>query len=222
MRLPAKPLFRRPRNRSQVLPAAALLFILGTGSPLTALAQDEPAPAPAAAAELPGTPEHRAAAEELLKASSVEEMMTRSFDNVLNLQMRNMQGMNIPEDKKEKFAELQKRSGELIKEELSWGRIREDVISTYVETFSEDELKGLLEFYQGPLGKKLIEKQPVLMERTMKLAERQMQSLRPRLTALAGEIMGPVQPPGAEAGAGAEAPAEGAPAEQAAPAEGAQ
>lgn len=169
-----------------------------------------PAEAPKDAAAKPGTPEQRAAAEELLKSSSVEKMMTESFNNVLEGQSRQLEGMQIPDDQKAKFAEMQKRSAEIIKEELSWEKIKEDVISAYVESFTQEELKGLVDFYNSPLGKKLIEKQPELMDKTMALAETRMDALRPRMAALATEIMGPM-PGGPGAGAPGEAPAEGPP-----------
>ena len=47
-------------------------------------------------------------------------------------------------------------------------RIMELIIPIYDKYFSEDELKQLIEFYQSPLGKKMVDIMPSLMQETMK------------------------------------------------------
>lgn len=220
MRLPAQ----HPRPHP-VFPALTLALLALLSAPSHLSAQDAPPAAggdgsakPAALADpvvagqtgtaaKSGTPEQRAAAEELLKVSAVEKLMTDSFENALENQSHQLDGMDIPDDQKAKFMEMQKRSSEIIKTELSWEKIKEDVISSYVETYTPEEIKGLIEFYKTDLGKKLVEKQNMLMDKTMQIAQARMDALRPRMAALAAEIIGPM--PGGPGAGGP--PMDGAP-----------
>jgi hypothetical protein len=199
------PLF--PRRFSLVAAVTAVAF-----SPMILSAQEAPKEGekPAAAAEAPagkpGTPEQRAAADELLKLSQMDKLMTESFDSLSAAQDRSLDGMQLPDEQKAKFMEMQKRTSELIKKELNWDSIREDVITTYVETFTEQELKGMVEFYKSDIGKKWVEKQPELMQKMMIFGQERMKALRPKIAEIATEVMGPV-PGGPGAGGPAEAPA---------------
>jgi hypothetical protein len=75
-----------------------------------------------------------------------------------------------------------------LRSELSPRRaeLERDVIRVYAQAFTEQELKELLAFYKSPLGKKLIEQEPKVLDSSMalasewadKLAEEVVQKLR--------------------------------------------
>jgi hypothetical protein len=46
-----------------------------------------------------------------------------------------------------------------------------EVATLYATSFSDDELKAILAFYQSPVGKKLLERQPQVVESSMKFAQ---------------------------------------------------
>src|SRR5690348_9956715 len=46
-----------------------------------------------------------------------------------------------------------------------------DVASVYAEVFSEDELKEIIGFYQSPLGRKLLDRMPDLMQKSMQITQ---------------------------------------------------
>ena len=58
---------------------------------------------------------------------------------------------------------------DLMAHELSWDKVKDDYITLYAETFTEEELKGMLAFYRSAAGRALVRKQPELMKRTMDL-----------------------------------------------------
>jgi hypothetical protein len=49
--------------------------------------------------------------------------------------------------------------------------LQNELISLYAKTFTEKELKETLAFYKSPLGKKLIEQEPKILESSMKFAD---------------------------------------------------
>jgi uncharacterized protein len=51
------------------------------------------------------------------------------------------------------------------------GELREIVARIYASRFTEQELKDALAFYKTPLGKKLIEQEPAILDQSMKDAQ---------------------------------------------------
>ncbi len=46
-----------------------------------------------------------------------------------------------------------------------------EVATLYASSFTDDELKAILSFYQSPVGKKLLERQPQVVESSMRFAQ---------------------------------------------------
>jgi hypothetical protein len=73
--------------------------------------------------------------------------------------------------------------------EMRWDNIKEDYINLYVDVFSESELRELIRFYKTPLGQKLIEKTPLLMQRSMRIGQQKMMRVMPEIQAISREMM---------------------------------
>jgi hypothetical protein len=52
-----------------------------------------------------------------------------------------------------------------------------DIAAVYAETFSEDELRGVIAFYESPLGKKLLDRMPELMQKSMQISQDRMKPI---------------------------------------------
>lgn len=77
---------------------------------------------------------------------------------------------------------------ELTHSELSNEVFLPKVADIYADIFAADELQELLDFYRTPLGQKMLARMPEMMERSMALAQNQMQELTPRISALAQDF----------------------------------
>lgn len=76
---------------------------------------------------------------------------------------------------------MKKRIVALLDDELSWKRFEPLSINLYKETFTEEELQGMLKFYQTPAGQAVINKMPTLMQKTMVAVQGMTQDLEPQL-----------------------------------------
>jgi hypothetical protein len=65
--------------------------------------------------------------------------------------------------------------------------LKVDIASVYAEVFSEDELKEIIEFYQSPLGRKLLDRMPDLMQKSMQISQDRVKSMMPELEKLGEE-----------------------------------
>jgi hypothetical protein len=95
---------------------------------------------------------HRRAAEALLTVIEAEQDIQEDADRIReNLLRQNPQ-----------LAPHQEAVKSFITKYVNWPSLKEDVITRYVQAFTEDELKQLTKFYRSPLGQKAADKMPAL------------------------------------------------------------
>jgi len=132
----------------------------------------------------------RALAEQLLNAMEVQKTIENSFEMVKQMIPVQMKKMGVSDGATSDTAQSRMQSTmDLIMQEMSWERLKDDYIAIYAETFTEEELKGALAFYKTPVGRKFIEKQPELMRTSMEISQRQMATLLPKIQQLTREMM---------------------------------
>ncbi len=142
-----------------------------------------------------------ALAEELLNEMHMKENLERSFAMVKKMMPAQMEKImkqtagkeNEPSNGKkmtDKMTKVQDKIMDDVAEELmSWEKIKDDYITLYAETFTEEELKGVIAFYKSPAGQAFTKKQPELMKRTMELTQKRMLQWMPKIQALSKEMI---------------------------------
>lgn len=130
----------------------------------------------------------RALAEEMLKASQADAVLENMSKQVNAMFAQTVKQMNVPEERQAEAEKYQQRLNKILEEEMSWNKLKGQFIDVYVDVFSEEELKELVDFYNSPVGKKLISKMPRLMQKSMGLAQQQMQTIIPKIKALSQEM----------------------------------
>lgn len=61
--------------------------------------------------------------------------------------------------------------------------LTDEVAKLYATNFTDDELKAVLAFYQSPVGKKLLQRQPQVIDNSMKFAQTWANKLSDEVTA---------------------------------------
>jgi len=77
--------------------------------------------------------------------------------------------------------EFTRRMRPILAEELGWERLKALYSDIYREAFSQEEVDGLIAFYQSPIGRVVIEKMPIVMQRTMAETQRRMGPLTEKI-----------------------------------------
>ncbi len=78
---------------------------------------------------------------------------------------------------------------DMVRAEMDWSRLKPEVARMYMETFSQEEVDGLLAFYRTPTGQALLSKMPVLMSKLVELTQARLRELMPRVLQSATESM---------------------------------
>ena len=92
-------------------------------------------------------------ADELMSLMKMEQLLEQSIEQMLQLQIQQNPGIAPFRDIMLSYLQRQ----------MSYDRLKPDMISLYENAFTPDELQGLIDFYRTPVGQKSIEVMPGLM-----------------------------------------------------------
>jgi hypothetical protein len=118
-----------------------------------------------AAAQDEAPKSHKAAAEALLKTMDFDKQIATSVDQMVAMQIK----------ANPKMAQFKGVMTKFLKKHMSYASLKGDLVKMYTEAFTEKELKDLTAFYKTPLGKKLLQKQPALMQKGAELGAKKVQ-----------------------------------------------
>jgi len=128
----------------------------------------------------------RALAEELINITQVQEGMEEGMAAMkqMVISQTRQTAKNMGETNSESVVAMQEKMLDFITEEMSWKKIKDEYISIYADTYTEEELKGQIDFYKSPLGQALVKKQPELRKRNMEFTQKLMMQLMPKIQAM--------------------------------------
>lgn len=72
---------------------------------------------------------------------------------------------------------------QLMKDEMSWDKVHVMYVQIYRDTFTQEEIDGLVAFYKSPAGTAYIQKMPAVMQKTMGLMQTRMADMMPKMQA---------------------------------------
>lgn len=76
---------------------------------------------------------------------------------------------------------LKTKAVAVVQGELDWAKLEPMYVRLYQESFSAEEVTGLLAFYQSPAGQAVIYKMPVLMQKTMTEVGKMTSAMMPKM-----------------------------------------
>jgi hypothetical protein len=126
--------------------------------------------------------------ERLVALTHAEATMNQVFDQMKTSMASQMPPGATPEQRA-KVLELQSKILDLVKARMNWEKIRPAYVKVYSETFSDEEIDGMLAFYQSPAGRAVIEKMPLLLPKVMAMAQAQMGDLMPDIQRITRETL---------------------------------
>jgi len=113
---------------------------------------------------------------------SVNQTMQQSMRIAMKDQPQTPEQQQLLDNMSTKFATI-------FREEMTYAKLRPMYIRVYSESFTQDDVDGLIAFYRTPAGTALIEKMPVVMQRTMAEIRPMMAPMLERMKAAAQEAV---------------------------------
>ncbi len=126
---------------------------------------------------------------EVTKARSLVDNIYSQVEGSMNSSLqRALQGKTPTPSEQKAINNMKQRMTTLIKEELDWNKLEPMYIRLYKESFTQVEVDGILEFYKTPAGQAVINKMPILMQKTMGEMQGMMGGLMPKLQKIQQEF----------------------------------
>lgn len=98
-------------------------------------------------------------------------------------------GTSPTERQKQAMTNFQNKLSALIQQENSWELLEPRYLRMYRETFSEDEMTGMIAFYETPAGQAVIKKMPKLVQQIMVEAQGKVVQLMPKIQVIQKEFI---------------------------------
>jgi len=81
-----------------------------------------------------------------------------------------------------------------VKEELAWNKVKGAYIKIYRKTFSQEEVDGLIAFYQGPVGNAFVNKLPQANEEAIQSSLDRLPAITQRIEKASAQFLQKIQP----------------------------
>ncbi|WAW10874.1 DUF2059 domain-containing protein [Oxalobacter vibrioformis] len=136
-------------------------------------------------------PASKASIEQLLEITETKQMYEATMQEMTKMvDQSTARIMNrIPPEKQGKFKKAMAQLDTIIKEEMSWDKMKSQYVQIYMETFTQQEIDDLAAFYQTPSGKSFIKKQPLVIQRTSAISQEKMGVMMERFSNMMQQVM---------------------------------
>jgi len=112
------------------------------------------------------------------------DQMTKSMEQTMKAMTATM-GKDMPVDQRAKAGEMAEKSMSLAM--AAFNKAKPALAKAYADTYTEEELDGILAFYRSPVGRALIQKAPEASQRAMPVIMQVMNEVQAQMkTALEG------------------------------------
>ena len=108
----------------------------------------------------------------------VGSMMNSTMDQTIQ---KSLQGATPTPKQEQAIANMKSRMVDLIQGALTWEKLEPRYMSLYRDTFSEEEVEGMLAFYRTPAGQAVINKMPVLVQKSIQETQKMISDMTPQM-----------------------------------------
>ena len=114
--------------------------------------------------------------------ANMDKIMAQSMATATQGEQMTPEQLHILDAARAKFVTI-------MKEEFAWEKVRPQYVQVYQETFTQEEVDGLIQFFQSPVGVAYIDKIPTVMQKSMGLMQGRMAPLMEKMRAAMQEAV---------------------------------
>ncbi|MFZ6818742.1 DUF2059 domain-containing protein [Undibacterium sp. Ji22W] len=117
-----------------------------------------------------------------------QKMMDSIYGQIDGMFKQMTQGMDIDESQKPIMDKFFAKYNALLREEMSWEKLKNPMAETYASVYTDREVKEITKFYKSPVGQKVLEKMPELMRASLSVTQNAMKNLMPKIKEIQKEM----------------------------------
>ncbi|MGE4262402.1 DUF2059 domain-containing protein [Shewanella sp.] len=130
----------------------------------------------------------RAQVEQLLLEMHMDTTLNSMYDQMEQMLLNMQKQLNISEDEKPLFEEFAHKYTKMMREELSWDKMKQPLVDIYVKHYTDKEIADMAAFYASESGRSMVAKMPQVMQESMAASQSFMASILPKMTELQKEF----------------------------------
>ncbi len=119
----------------------------------------------------------------------LDNMMGQIDGMMKNGMQQELHGQTITPDQQKIIDGMRPKIVALLKQELTWESLEPFYMRTFRDSFTQEEVDGMLAFYKTPAGQAVIKKMPLVMQSSMVEMQKRMGSIFPKLQKLEQETL---------------------------------
>jgi len=127
----------------------------------------------------------------LLSLSKTQRLLDGIYANIDQVMQQSiaasMQGQPVTPEQQRVIDNMRQKFAVIFREEMSWSKLLPVYTRIYQESFTQEEIDGLIAFYRTPAGNALVEKMPVVMQKSMAAMQPLMAPMMQRMKAATEE-----------------------------------
>lgn len=134
-----------------------------------------------------------ASIDELIQVARLREQTQAMMQGMEKDLATNMDGMlagvagrEVSPATRQRMQGMQRQMVQILREEMAWEKIQPIYRQIYKESFTQEEIDGMLAFYRSPVGQAMLQKMPQVMKRSMQISR---ERLLPRVTQRMTQLM---------------------------------
>lgn len=146
---------------------------------------------PAIAAEPPAS---EASVRELLAITQSRKLVDSTMGQVDTMMQRSMKQAlagqsTLTTDQQKIMDSMRTQMIALIRTDMKWETLEPMFVDIYMQSFTQKEVNGMLDFYKSEPGQAVIAKMPIVMQNTMQAMQARMATTLPKLQKLQQDAM---------------------------------
>ena len=142
---------------------------------------------------------HAASAEKFLVLAHADKLGTPVYMQVQQMFAQRFEQTKAPAAKKSVLDSYQAKANAALDNAIGWNKLKPDMVKLYTSSFTEQELKDLVAFYQSPLGRKVLETMPKVTQQSAQLTQQKLESAVPVVNKLLADMTAELAPKDAAA-----------------------
>lgn len=126
--------------------------------------------------------------EELLVLTKAETVIDTVYGQ-MDQMFKNMgKQLGVKPHEQEMFDKFMSKMASLMKEEMSWDKMKGPMIEVYLKHYTEKEIQDMITFYKSESGRSMMSKQADVAKDTMMLRQKMVESFLPKVMKLSREM----------------------------------
>jgi hypothetical protein len=113
-----------------------------------------------------------------------------SFDSTVDMSIKqNLAGKQITPEMQAVIDEMRGKMVTVFKDALAWKDMEPIFIQVYQRSLTQEEVNGMIRFYESDAGKAVVRKLPLIMQNTTQLMQERMKAVFPKIAEIQKETM---------------------------------